>query len=67
MGYNVHTIVKNPDAILATSKETVVDMNDYKTKYIVMYLHQNTVRRKFVKTDDSTFESLEELFNVGTT
>jgi hypothetical protein len=42
----IHTIDKNTDGIVAASKGFVVDLNAYKTKYMIMYLHQNEGRNK---------------------
>jgi hypothetical protein len=35
-------------------------MNVYKTRHMVVYLHQNAGRNKYVKTDDSYFEMVDE-------
>jgi hypothetical protein len=61
MGESLHTLQINPGCILATSKEIIVDVNEYKTQYMVRYLQQNGGRNKYVRTDDRSFERVDEL------
>ena len=49
------------------SKETGIEVNADKTKYMVMSRDQNTGRSHNMKTDNSSFERVEEFKYLGTT
>jgi len=49
------------------SKETGLELNADKTKYMVMSRDQNAGRSQSIKTDNSSFERLEEFKYLGTT
>ena len=48
------------------SKETGLEVNADKTKYMVMFRDQNAGRSYNMKTDNSSFESVEELKYLAT-
>ena len=64
LGGSVHTRKKNT---VALSKEIGLDVNVDKTKYLVMSRDQNAGRSQNIKTDNSSFESVEEFKYMGTT
>jgi hypothetical protein len=64
---NVHIIRKNTDALQVASKETGLGVNADKTKYMAMSQDQNTGRSHGIKTDNSSFERVEEFKYLGTT
>ena len=64
---SVHTIKKNEEALVVASKETGLDENADKTKYTVMSRDQNAGRSHSMKTDNSSFERVEEFKYLGTT
>ena len=66
-GRNVHTIRKNTDALQVASKETGLEINADKTKYMVMSQDQTVGWSHSIKTDNSSFERLEEFKYLGTT
>jgi hypothetical protein len=49
------------------SKETGLEVNADKTKYLVMSRDQNAGRSHSIKSDNSSFERVEELKHLGTT
>ena len=49
------------------SKETVLEVNADKTKYMVMSRDQNAGRIQSVRMDNSTFQRVEEFKYLGTT
>jgi hypothetical protein len=46
--------------MVVSSKEIGLEINAYKTKYMVMSWDQNAGRSHSMKTDNSSFESVEE-------
>jgi len=52
---NVHTIKENAEALVVTSKETGLEVNADKTKYMVMSRDQNAGRIHNIKIDNSSF------------
>jgi hypothetical protein len=50
-----------------SSKETGLDVNADKTKYMVMSRDKNARRSHSMKTDNSSFERVEESKDLGTT
>jgi len=57
---SVHTVKKRKAAALVVStKETGLEVNVDKTKYMVMSRDQNAGRSHSIKTDNSSFERVE--------
>ena len=67
LGGSVHTVEKNKEALVVASKETGLEVNADKTKYMVMSRDQNAGRSHNMKTDNSSFEMVEEFKCLGTT
>jgi len=63
---SVHTIKKNAEALVATSKETGLQVNAYKTKYMVMSRDQDAGQSHSIKIN-SSFERVEGFKYLGTT
>ena len=64
---SVHTIKKNTESLVVASKETGLEVNALKCKYMVISLDQNAERSHNTKTNSSSFERVEEFRYVGTT
>ena len=62
---SVQTIENNKEALVVASKEIVLEVNADRTKYIVMPRGQNAGRSQDIKTDNSSFEKVEELKYLG--
>jgi len=61
MGRSIHTIKKNTtEALVVARKETGLEVNADKTKYMVMSRDQHAGRNHSTKTDNSSFERVEE-------
>jgi len=58
---------ENTEALVMASEETGLEVNADKTKYMVMYRDQNAGRSHSMKTDNSSFERVEEFKYLGTT
>jgi len=59
-GGSVHTIKKNTEALWVGSKETGLEANADKIKWMVMSRDQNEGRKRNIKFDNSSFEIVEE-------
>jgi len=58
--------MQNMYALVAATREIGLEVSADKTKYMVMSRDQNAGRIHSVKTDNSTFERVEEFKNLGT-
>jgi hypothetical protein len=67
LGGSVRSVQKNTEALLGASKETGLDVNADKTQYMVMSGDQNAGRIHRIKTDNISFERVEEFRYLGTT
>jgi len=67
LGGSVHTVKENAKALVVANKETGLEVNGDKTKYMVMSRDQNAGRSHSMRTDNSYFERLEEFRYLGTT
>jgi len=67
LGESVHTIKKHAEALVFAGKEIVLEVSADKTKYMVMSRDQNAGRSHNIKTDNSSFERVEEFKYLGTT
>jgi hypothetical protein len=65
LGLSVHTIQVNTEALVVAGREIGLDVNADKNKYIVMSRDQNAGRSHSIKTDNSTFEMVEEFIYLG--
>ena len=54
MGASVHTIKKNTEALVVASKQTGLEVNADKTKYMVMSWDQNAGQSHSMKIDNSS-------------
>jgi hypothetical protein len=57
---SVHTIKENADALIVDSQEIGLEVNADKTKYMVMSRDQNASRSHNIKTDNNSFERVED-------
>ena len=64
LGGSVHAIRKTETLVVA-SKETGLEVNADKTKYMVMSREQNARESHSIKTENTSFERLEELKYLG--
>ena len=62
-----HTLKENAEALVVATREIGLEVNADKTKYMVMSREQNAGRIHSVRTDNSTFERVEEFKYLGTT
>ena len=67
LGGCVHSVKKNAEALVVASKENGPEVNADKTKYMVMSQDQNAGQSHSMKTDNSSFERVEEFKYLETT
>jgi len=67
LGGRVHTVKENAEALIVASKETGLEVNADKTKYMVMSRDQNAGQSHSMKNYNSSFERVEEFKYLGTT
>jgi predicted RNA-binding protein YlxR (DUF448 family) len=58
---------KNAEALVVASKETGLEVNAVKNKYMVMSRDQHAGRSHVIKIDNNSFERVEEFRYLGTT
>ena len=63
LGGTIYTIKKNANTLVVASKETGLEVNADKTKYMVMSRDQNAGQSHSMNIDTSSFERVEE-FNI---
>jgi hypothetical protein len=67
LGGSIHTLKENSEALVAATRETGLEVSADKTKYTVMSRDHNAGRIHSVRTDNCTFEWVEEFRYLGTT
>ena len=67
LGGSVHAVKEIAEALVVASKEIGLEVKADKTKYMAMSRDQNARRSHSIKTDNSSFERLEQLKYLGTT
>jgi hypothetical protein len=65
LGGSRHTVYENAEASVVASKEIRLEVNADKTKYMVMSRDQNSERSCNKKTDNSSFEWVEQFKYLG--
>ena len=63
----MHTVKENAEALVAATREIGLEVSAAKTKYMVMSRQQNAGRIQSLRTDNSTFERVEDFKYLGTT
>jgi hypothetical protein len=62
----IHTIKKNTEAVVLANRETGLEVNADKTKYMFMSRDQNAGRSHSLKSDNKSFEMVEQFKYLGT-
>jgi hypothetical protein len=66
LGGSIHSIKKNAEDLLISSKEIGLEVNAEKIRYMVMSRNQNAEQNHKIKTDSKSFERVEEFKYLGT-
>jgi len=67
LGGSVDTVMKNAEALVAATKETGLEVNAHKTKYMTVSRDQNAGRIHSMKINNSSIERVEEFKYLGAT
>jgi sorting nexin-29 len=67
LGGSVHIVKDNVEALVVATKDTGLEVNADKTKYVVMSRNRNARRGHSVKIDNSSIERVEEFKYLETT
>jgi hypothetical protein len=67
LGGSIHTIRKNTEALVVTSKEIGLEVNAEKTKYMVISRDQNAGQNHNIKICNKSFARVEQFKCLGTT
>jgi hypothetical protein len=67
LGRSVYTVKEEAEALVVASREIGLEASADKTKYMVMSRNQYARRSHNMKTDNSSFERVDELKYLGTT
>jgi hypothetical protein len=67
LGGSVHAVKKNEESLVVDGKETGLEINADKSKCMVMSQDHNAGRNHYIKTDNISFERVEEFKYLGTT
>jgi hypothetical protein len=67
LGGSVHTVRENAEVLVVATKEIGLEVNTYKTKYMVMFRNWNAGRGEGVKIENRSIERVEEFKYLGAT
>jgi len=67
LGGSVRVLKKNRETLVVAGMEIGLEVSDDKTKYMVMSQDRNAGQSHSIKTDDSSFERVEEFRYLGAT
>jgi hypothetical protein len=67
LGRSIHSIKKNAEDLMIASKETGLEVNTERTKYMIMSLNQNAGHNHNIKIDNKSSERVEEFKYLGAT
>jgi transcriptional regulator NrdR family protein len=64
---NINIIKKNAEALLDASKETGLEVNSEKTKYMFMSYHQTAEQSNYIRVANKSFEKMAKFKYLGAT
>jgi hypothetical protein len=67
LGGSLQNVKGNAEALVVATKESGLEVNADKTKYMIMARDQNAGRRHSMKIDNSSIERVDEFKYLGTT
>jgi hypothetical protein len=67
LGDNIDTVKKNTETLIDASKEVGLEINVEKTKYVLLFRHQNVGQNRDIKIANRLFENVSQFKYLGTT
>jgi hypothetical protein len=67
LGDNIDAIKKNTETLSDAIKEGGLEINEDKTKYMLLSRHQNVGQNRDIKTANRSFENVSQFKYLGTT
>ena len=67
LGGSIHAVKENAEALVVAAKEIGLEVNAGKTKHMVISRDQNAGQTHSMKTDNSSFERVDEFKYLRTT
>jgi hypothetical protein len=67
LGDNIDTIKKNTETLIEDSKEVGLEINEHKTKYMLLSRHQNVGQNRDKKIANRSFGNVSRFKYLGTT
>jgi hypothetical protein len=64
---STNTIKENSESLLEASRDTGLEVNAEKTKYMIMSRHQNSEQNQNIRTANESFERVAKFKYLGTT
>jgi hypothetical protein len=67
LGDSINTIKENSETILEAGRDTGLEINAEKTKYMIMSRHPNSGQNQNIRTANESFENVAKFKYLGTT
>jgi hypothetical protein len=67
LGYNIDTVKRNKETLIEACRVVCLEINVEKTKYMLLFRHQNEAHKQDIKIADRSFENVSQIKYFGMT